>query len=248
MVEDVKIALQFLTRLPIHVDQHGGMAALARAAWAFPIAGLVVGLAGAGAYGSAILLGLPTVMAAIVAITATALVTGALHEDGLADTFDALGGHADRERALTIMHDSRIGTYGALALMIGVTMRIAALAAIAQPAAVMAALVAAGCLSRAQVAVTMARLSPARRDGLGAAAGSASRRVAAGGCVLALVVTATLSSWSLVPAVILVAVAVQLIMDRWTGSRLGGFTGDTLGATQQLAEMACLATFAAFWH
>ncbi|WP_223861711.1 adenosylcobinamide-GDP ribazoletransferase, partial [Geminicoccus harenae] len=98
MLHDVKLALQFLTRLPIRTDDPAGMAGIARAAWAFPLAGLVVAAAAALTFLLADRIGLPPVLAAILALAASIALTGALHEDGLADLFDALGGHAGRAR------------------------------------------------------------------------------------------------------------------------------------------------------
>jgi adenosylcobinamide-GDP ribazoletransferase len=245
LLDDVKTALQFLTRLPVQAPAASGMAGVARAAWAFPLVGLVVGLAGAIAFTLAGRAGLPPAIAAILALAATILVTGALHEDGLADLFDALGGHAGRARALEIMRDSRIGTYGTLALLVGLSLRATALATLAQPWAVGTALVVAGCVSRAFMALLMAVQHPARSNGLGAAAG----RVTTGRAILACLLGAAslLACPSPVSAfaVLAASVAAFLLVERWTRRRLGGFTGDTVGATQQLCETACLLALAA---
>ncbi len=245
MLDDVKTALQFLTRLPVQVPAASGMAGVARAAWAFPLVGLVVGLAGAIAFTLALRVGLPPAIAAILALAATILVTGALHEDGLADLFDALGGHAGRARALEIMRDSRIGTYGTLALLLGLSLRAAALATLAAPWAVGTALVVAGCISRALMALLMALQHPARSDGLGAAAGRVTTGRAILACLLGAVSLLACPSPASAFAVLAASVTLFLLLERWTRSRLGGFTGDTVGATQQLCETACLLALAA---
>jgi adenosylcobinamide-GDP ribazoletransferase len=245
LLDDVKIALQFLTRLPVRAPAGAGMAGLARAAWTFPLVGLVVGMIGAVTFALAGAAGLPPAIAAILALSATILVTGALHEDGLADLFDALGGHAGRAHALEIMRDSRIGTTGTLALLLGLSLRATALAALAQPWAAGTALVVAGCTSRALMALLMAVQRPARPDGLGAAAG----RVAAARALLACLIGATsllaCPSPASALAVLAASLALLLLVERWTRHRLGGFTGDTVGATQQLCETACLLALAA---
>ena len=148
---------------------------VARASWALPVAGLLVGLLGAAVYSIAIGLGLTSGPAAMLALATTILVTGALHEDGLADTADGLGGGRTRERKLEIMRDSRIGTYGACALIISLALRWSALAAIAYPWSVAAALPVAHAAARAGVPAFMWLVPPARSDGLSAARRSGRR-------------------------------------------------------------------------
>src|SRR5262249_45551351 len=140
---------------------------VARASWAFPIAGLVVGLAGAIVYWFASRAYVPPLPASALAIATTILVTGAMHEDGLADTADGFGGGKSREQKLQIMRDSRIGTYGACALML----RWSALAEIADPRFVTIALIAAHVSARATLPAFMCLVPPARADGLSSDAG-----------------------------------------------------------------------------
>jgi adenosylcobinamide-GDP ribazoletransferase len=245
LLDDVKTALQFLTRLPVRAPPGAGMGGVAQAAWAFPLVGLVVGMAGAVTFALAEEVGLPPAIAAILAIAATILLTGALHEDGLADLFDALGGHAGRARALEIMRDSRIGTYGTLALLVSLSLRATALATLAHPWAAGTALVVAGCTSRALMALLMAVQQPARTDGLGAAAGRVTtmRAVLAG--LLAAASLLACPSLASAGTVLAASILAFLLTERWTRRRLGGFTGDTAGATQQLCETACLLALAA---
>src|SRR6516162_7346258 len=129
---DLKTSIQFFTRLPVSGGTPAG-ADLARAAWAFPLAGIVVGLIAAAVYALAYKLGFAGWPAAALTVAATLLVTGCLHEDGLADTVDGFGGGDTQERKLEIMRDSRIGTYGVCALTVSIVLRVAALAAFAGP-------------------------------------------------------------------------------------------------------------------
>src|SRR5215472_12658169 len=118
--EELRLALGFLTRLPLALPAPLPQGALARAGWAFPLIGIAIGLLGGIAYSLAMAARLPAPAAALIAIGVTAVLTGALHEDGLADTVDGLGGGSDRERKLVIMHDHHIGSYGVLALLMSV--------------------------------------------------------------------------------------------------------------------------------
>ncbi|MCJ9706777.1 adenosylcobinamide-GDP ribazoletransferase, partial [Bradyrhizobium sp. SHOUNA76] len=111
IIADLRMAASFVTILPVASSKPAGDGAVARATWALPVAGLLVGLAGALVYKMASRFGLTPNLAALLALATTALITGALHEDGLADTADGLGGGRTRERKLEIMRDSRIGTY-----------------------------------------------------------------------------------------------------------------------------------------
>ena len=135
----VAVALQFLTRLPVPSFERWDDRWLNDCVRHFPLVGLLVGSIGGAVLWAAGSLWTPLV-AAILAVATTALVTGAFHEDGLADTFDGLGGSVGRARALEIMKDSRIGSYGALALMLVTALRVAGLAALAAHSLPLAAL------------------------------------------------------------------------------------------------------------
>jgi len=232
------LALAFLTRLPLRIGVTAP-GALARAAWAFPLAGLVVGTVGAIVFALSDRLELPFLATALLTVAATALLTGALHEDGLADTADGLGG-ADRAAALAIMRDSRIGTYGVLALIASVGLRVAALAALREPHLAVGALLAAHTVSRGFLPAVMLWCDPAREDGLGAQAGRPTPAVAAAAAIIAvLVAVLTLGITRGIGAVGWAAVAatcVALLARR----RLGGYTGDVLGAVQQIGEIVML--------
>ncbi len=191
-VEELKAALVFCTRLPLFRAMPVAGAALGKAAWAFPLAGLVVGLIGAAVYALAHRFGLPAWPAAVLAVAATLLVTGALHEDGLADTADGFGGGNSREQKLAIMRDSRIGTYGVCALTVALLLRVAALASLPSAHAVVWALIAAHVAARATMPALMLMLPPARSDGLSHDAGQPAGASAAAAAAIGFVVLALL--------------------------------------------------------
>jgi adenosylcobinamide-GDP ribazoletransferase len=166
------------------------------------------------------------------------LATGALHEDGLADFADGLAGNT-KERSLSIMRDHQIGTYGVIALMLSLAIRTTAIALIAEPRAVMAALIAAAAASRLSAVLIMAALPPARRDGMSASVGSPTAGLAA----IALGVTFVIA-WLLLPLgvallLILAASLSAILIGGMALVRFGGQTGDVLGASSQICE--CLA-------
>lgn len=240
------IALQFLTRLPVPARVGFDPQWLNESARHFPAVGACVGLLAAGVLWAGGWL-FPVPVAVGLSMAATVLLTGAFHEDGLADTCDALGGTVSRERALQIMKDSRIGTYGAVGLLLVLGLKAAALAALPLGWAV-PALVLVHTASRA-AAVALIRFLPYAGDVDQAKAKPLARRISAAG----LVVACTWPLW--VGAVIAVgqpsAVAPVLLSiglatagawacAHWFRRRLGGITGDTLGATQQLTELLML--------
>src|SRR5262249_10374713 len=138
---DLKIGGPFSTPPPFGHAFAIGAPHLGRASWALPLAGVLVALVGAAAYWLAHAAGLPSLSAGALALTATLLATGCLHEDGLADVADGFGGGATRERKLAIMRDSRIGSYGTCALILSLLPRASATASPVAPASVPAALV-----------------------------------------------------------------------------------------------------------
>jgi adenosylcobinamide-GDP ribazoletransferase len=238
-VTDLAITLAFCTRLPLaHVAQVAE-GDIARASWALPVAGAVVGGGAALAYVIAIRLGLPASVAAALAIAAGTALTGAMHEDGLADTADGLAG-GDRVRKLEIMHDSRLGTFGACALVLSILLRWAALASIARPGAVALALIAAHTAARATLPAVMALVPSARSDGLAASFGAPSREVAAAAALIGAVALVMCLGWGpgLLAAALLGVAAVATA--RLTMKALGGHTGDVLGALEQVGEVLVL--------
>jgi len=232
------LAAGFLTRLPVpRVASASGD--LARASWAFPLIGIVVGAAGGVVFAIADHLGLPMLACGLLAVATTMLLTGALHEDGLADSADGLGG-GDASTALAIMRDSRIGSFGVLALILSVGLRGAALAGIADRTLVFHALIAAHAVSRGLLPMVMLWFDPARVDGLGATAGRPNPPIATAAAAIGLLLAllALGIGRGLFASVLagIAAVAVAQLARR----RLGGYTGDVLGAVQQVGEIVML--------
>lgn len=236
---DPLVALLLLTRLPLPAQPDAAFGRQARAVWAFPLAGTLVGLL-AGATGALALgLGLPAPVAAALMLAAQIMVTGAMHEDGLADSADGLWGGDTAERRLAIMRDSHIGSYGVLALILSLALRGTALSALVAAGQVWTAPLAAAVLSRAMMTALMAALPHARRDGLAHGVGRPGAAPALIALLLALLVVLPVSgSGALIAAL---AAAVPLIgFGLLARARIGGQSGDILGAGQQIAEIAVL--------
>lgn len=228
-------AVQYFTRIRVPAWVGHAQEQLAGAVRYFPAIGLIVGASGAATLWLAAQV-LPAPLPAILSTVVTVLMTGAIHEDGLADTCDGLGGGATRERALEIMKDPRIGAFGAIALILTLLLKIFALSLMPVWTA-MAALVGAHAFSRfCAVVISFA----------GRYVGSAERSRAApvvGSVKLVDVLIAALFG---VPALVLcgrsaiIAVVVAFVLlgllFRWCSQRIGGYTGDTLGAAQQITE------------
>ena len=239
-------AWTLLSRLPGPFAVPRDMGAIGRGVWAFPIVGALLGALGGGAYWLGREIGLPALAAAVIAIGLLALATGALHEDGLADTADGFGGGRTRERKLAIMRDSRIGAYGVLALLLVTLLRVGALAAMGG-AAGFAALIAAAALGRGFAALPMSLLPPARADGLGRAAGRAP-----GFCMALIlaVAAATLAAagyalpWRAVGYAVAGAFFAVLFVTVLAQRHIGGVTGDVLGAAILAGEAAALVALA----
>ena len=223
-------ALMLLTRLPV-ARLLPTCPAAAECVWAYPLVGVVVGGVGAAVLELASATGLSPALAAVLALAATALTTGALHEDGLADTADGFGGGRTREAKLAIMRDSRIGSYGALALGVTFALRAIALATATRPAM---ALIVASMLGRAAMLLPLVLLSPARQDGFAAAFRQRRRGALVVGLLL-VVPIAALQSVSAGAALLAGGFIAWL-----TARQVGGYTGDVLGAAEQLAECAAL--------
>lgn len=240
---DIALCIAFFTRLPLpHLDFRDRT--LADAIWAAPVTGLAVAAIASAAYALAIWFGLPAGPAAALALAAPMLATGCLHEDGLSDVADGFGGGSTRERKLEIMRDSRIGSYGTAALIVSLLLRWSALAALAGPAQLLAALTAAHCASRALPGTLMHILPPARTDGLSASAGIVSRETALLGAAIGAVSLLALGFAAAIVALILLV----LLLTGFSAlcrRQIGGQTGDTAGALQQLGEIAVLLVAAA---
>src|SRR5712691_6050949 len=247
LTTDLKISILFCTRLPLPHSAPIESRDVARASWAFPVAGALVGGIGALVYEGALGSGLPPTLAAALALAATLVTTGCLHEDGLADTADGFGGGRYRERKLDIMRDSRLGTYGACALMMSLILRWTAAIAIASPMPVGLALIAAHASARAALPAFMRFVPPARPDGLSAKAGQPTTRCVTVAALLGVVMLGI--ALGLAAALIgLVLAASACFFMAWLSVRqIGGQTGDVLGALEQIIEIAILLTAVAIW-
>jgi adenosylcobinamide-GDP ribazoletransferase len=240
LIADLRLAISLCTRLPIGPSALVGDGEVARASWAFPVAGLVVGLFGAATYWIASRAHVPPLPASALAMAATVLLSGAMHEDGLADTADGFGGGKTRETKLEIMRDSRIGTYGTCALVLSLMLRWSALAEIAEPRLVAIALISAHVAARAAMPAFMSFVPAARANGLSATAGHPPRQSA----TIALALGTICLLFGLGPSGALVALVtlglIGLAFARLAIRQIGGQTGDVLGALEQAGEAAVL--------
>jgi adenosylcobinamide-GDP ribazoletransferase len=239
---DFRLVLGCLTRLP--GGRAGSPGELGPALWAAPLVGLLVAGLTALAYWLALELGLTTLLAAGLAVALQLLLTGAFHEDGLADVADGFGGGRGAERKLAIMRDSRIGTYGVLTLILALLLKIGALASLARPELVLWTLLAANAAARAPLALVMRLLPPARPDGLGAGAGRPPALAAWTALALGVAVLAPALGFALGLGAALWALAIlALVTLFWTllsQRQIGGYTGDVLGALAATAEVTVL--------
>ena len=245
---DTRTCLAFFTRLPVRSPE---ALDLRGAAAAFPIVGVVVGALAAGALAICMALGLPPLVSAAFAVATLVAIGGGLHEDGLADTADGLGGRTAEAR-LAIMRDSRSGTFGVLALALTLLIRVASIAQLAlYPASAALALVTVAALSRALAMWHWCSLPSARPDGLAQRAGNPDRlalTLATGLGAVALVAAAIVFGWPAWLGVVVAAAGVWLL-SRICGAAIGGHTGDTIGAAQQIAETLLLARLSSgLWH
>lgn len=243
-VSDVPAALGLLSRLPISVDTDRATKRGAKSAWAYPIAGLILAMIAGAVAQCAQWLGLPSTLGAGLTLATLVITTGAMHEDGLADSADGLWGGWDKNHRLKIMKDSFIGTYGVLALGLSLLLRWGALTFLLDHGMVWPALLTSAMLSRAGMVSMMAALPHARTEGLSHAVGRPTRHTAlialAIAAVAALILVQFAAVW-VVTTCVLTAFACAAIAK----SKIGGQTGDILGATQQLTDITALLTLAA---
>lgn len=249
-LHDLAACLRFYSRLPVpqlpgEPDPHRAPD-FTRLPRMLPLAGLILSAPAALVLAAGWLGGLGPFLSATLAAATLAITTGGLHEDGLADFADGLGAGVDRARMLAIMRDSRIGSYGALALVLALALRIGALATLLDRTGLPAAtgLILAAALSRVAALAPMVLLPPARSDGLSAAAGRPGRAslILAGllGLLLALAALALGLGPGGVAAMVVLCTLAALGVTALARRRLGGQTGDVIGACQQAAEIAAL--------
>lgn len=259
--QDFGNALRFLTRLPLpraalpaepdFFDEAGeeeqdasASRPLGRAVRAFPMIGALLGIGAGFAFAIATGVGLPAWVAGIIAVALLALMTGALHEDGLADMADGFGGGQTVEKKLAIMRDSRIGAYGVIALVLVLLAKVGTLADLDDIGVVMSGLICAAAASRAAMPAMIRWLPAARDDGLAAEAGRPAAAHVWTGIAIAVILSVILLTWSGLVA-LLFAAAAAFAVGLLARRQIGGHTGDVLGGTQQIAELVFLLALAA---
>ena len=242
LLTDIRVAAVLLTRLPLPRLDDSAFSNGARATWAYPLTGLVLGALAASFGYVATALGLPAFVAAGIMLAVLMISTGAMHEDGLADVADGFWGGYTRERRLEIMKDSQIGTFGTLALIVVTGLRWAGYALVLQHS--FAACIAAAVLSRAAMPAMMCALPHARSDGLSHSVGRPPVASAAIAAVLAVGLCLVPLGWSLIASTVAI-LAVGTATGWLARAKIGGQTGDVLGATQQISEVAVLLAIAA---
>jgi len=240
-------AIRFFTRLPVPAWVGHSAAALNRSARYFPAVGLIVGGIGALVYLAALQLW-PQPVAVLLSMAATIYATGAFHEDGLADTVDGLGGGWDKLRILEIMKDSRVGSYGVIAMVLALLGKFALLSAL-DTKLLPVVLIAGHALSRFCSTVLLATMDYVREDLL-AKAKPLATRLTAGEMLVALAFVLLSLAFLPIPKVA-TGVVLALLATFWLAAKfrrwLGGYTGDCLGATQQLSELAFYLGLLADW-
>jgi adenosylcobinamide-GDP ribazoletransferase len=258
---DLLIAARFLTCLPIpwRTTVHAAgspiakrptalpvraLAELRRASALFPLVGAMIGAIAGLVLLAAFELGMHPLACAFVAVATMVALSGALHEDGLADFADGLGGHT-REQRLAIMRDNRIGTFGTLALLFAVGLRVSILSGLASPNAAALAVIAAATVSRAVLPAVMRWQQPARTDGLAVLVGAPETAQVATAVVLALLILLLAVGLRVGALVVLAAALAALAVATLAQRTLGGQTGDVLGAVQVVAEVWALAAITA---
>jgi adenosylcobinamide-GDP ribazoletransferase len=233
---DILRATSLLSRLPLPAASDRA----AEAAWAWPLVGLLHGAVAALLALLLLAFGLPAPLTAGLTLVALVMMSGALHEDGLADCADGFWGGWERARRLEIMKDSHIGAYGVIALVLSLLLRWGALSALFSGGWVVAPLLAVGALSRAPMAVLMSRLENARGEGLSGHVGRPDTRTALAAVALSLLLAVLLlGPWATLISSALVALA-AFTCARVASTKIGGQTGDVLGATQQICEIIAL--------
>ena len=236
---DIARALGLISRLPVRVDPDSAQARGGAAAWAWPVAGGIIGAIAALAAAIALGLGLGPAIAAALALATLVVTTGAMHEDGLADCADGFWGGWEKTRRLEIMKDSHIGAYGVAALILSFLLRWSALTMLFAEGYVWTTLIAAAALSRAPMVVLMRQLPNARGTGLSQSVGQPTLRAMQGALIAALVIGFLTTGFQIILLTIVVALA-TLGVAAIARAKIDGQTGDVLGATQQVAEIAVL--------
>jgi len=243
-LDDLRTAVAFLTRLPMPHPDGASPQNFVRAHRMFPVVGALIGaVVGLLCLGLRYV-GVPDLAAAALALGGSAILTGALHEDGLADVADGFGGGRNLESKLEIMRDSRLGTYGAVVLLVSFAAKLSALAAIPD-GYIVPALMAAHALARGVLPAMSMNLPYARKDGLARNAGQPDAATAAMAGGLAFVIALLSLSWTNALFAARAAGLSGFCMARLAMRQIGGQTGDVLGGAEQVSETAILVLLAA---
>jgi adenosylcobinamide-GDP ribazoletransferase len=240
MIRRFLIAVQFLTRLPVPRSLNSSEADIGKATAFFPLVGVIVG-GGAALLFLALQKVLPLPAAVFCAVVFTAFITNGFHEDGLADSFDGFGGGWTRDRVLEIMRDSRIGTYGTLALIFLIFGKLTFLSALPS-GQIWRWLIVAHTAARWTTLPLCAWLPYARPEGQGKLVAKQVGVLEIVTATLTLLLVCLLLPWQAALVVLLVTVLLTLFSGLYFRARLQGMTGDCLGATNQLTEVALYLT------
>ncbi len=240
IVSDLLEALMLLTRLPLPQRSENRPMRGGAAAWAYPLVGAVVGLLAGTVAWALVSIGISNGMAATGALIISVVLTGAMHEDGLADTLDGLWGGWEKQRRLDIMKDSTIGTYGVVGLVIALLIRWEGYLIFLDSGSLIAPLMAIGLLSRVPMVLMMAYLPNARGAGLSSATGKVGQKTATTSIIVAVIGSFLIFGFSTLFAILAIA-AVATGLALIAMRKIGGQTGDILGASQQISEIAALA-------
>lgn len=242
LAKDIVAATALMTRLPLPRLPEDTFARSAQTTWAYPLAGLAAGGIAALAGYAAMQFGLTASLAAGLALACLLILTGALHEDGLADVADGFWGGFTPSERLAIMKDSQIGSYGTLALVVTIGLRWLAYASLLQTS--LAAIIAVAAASRAILPAVMYKMPNARKSGLSHQVGRPGLKQALVAMGLGTMLAVAFLGW--LGLVAMVAAGLAAIAMGWLAQRkISGQTGDVLGATQQVAEVSALISLTA---
>jgi adenosylcobinamide-GDP ribazoletransferase len=248
LIRDIAAATILLTRLPLRWERFSGSAPdLNLAIWAFPVVGAGVGLGGGIVYSVADGFGLPGLVAAALAVCVMVVLTGAMHEDGLADVADGFGGGLGVAAKLEIMRDSRVGAYGVIGIVMALVLRVGGLSVLDVSDAIVM-LVVAGMVSRLGMTLVMRFMEPARNDGLAHDSGKPTQNRVLAGAAVTNVVSLVLLEAEVLVFTLIVAAVTCLAAAAFARRQINGFTGDVLGAIQQVTEIAVMLVLVSFYH
>ncbi|SCA55812.1 Cobalamin synthase [Candidatus Terasakiella magnetica] len=242
--EDIQLAVVFLTRLPWKLKEELAPQALNRALRAFPLIGLLVGGLSATVYGLAHIFEIPPLACGLLAVLTSVLLTGALHEDGLADVADGFGGGASRERKLEIMRDSSLGSYGTIALILSIGLRSAALGGFEDWMVGASVIVAVSCLSRIAPALLIYLMESARTDGLAASMEKPDWMIVVQACGLGIALFLLCTPLDAGFVTIVMGFTALYVFQGLAQKQIGGQTGDVCGAAQQVMEITMIVVLA----